>query len=168
MIAVEPGERRKELARALGASEVLDPADLEVFPAVGARADLPARPPTWFSSARARRRPWRPGSTSCARGGTLALVGAGIEHPTFDPNRFILNELKVVGSFVYDQGGFEQALDLLASDGFPTEQLIEAEDVPLDRHLGRAGGLGRGPLCRQGDGGPPPVRGAEAIPVGGT
>ena len=28
----------------------------------------------------------------------------------FDPNRFILNELSVVGSFVYDQGGFETAL----------------------------------------------------------
>ena len=48
------------------------------------------------------------------RGGTLALVGAGIEHPTFDPNRFVLNELHVVGSFIYDQGGFERALDLLA------------------------------------------------------
>ena len=66
------------------------------------------------------------------RGGTLTLVGAGIEHPAFDPNRFILNELHVVGSFVYDKGGFERALELLASDGFPNDLLIEAEDVPLD------------------------------------
>ena len=66
------------------------------------------------------------------RGGTLALVGAGIDHPAFDPNRFILNELHVVGSFIYDKGGFEQALELLASDGFPNDLLIEAEDVPLD------------------------------------
>jgi len=66
------------------------------------------------------------------RGGTLALVGAGIDHPTFDPNRFILNELHVVGSFVYDQGGFERALELLVSESFPTDLLIEADDVPLD------------------------------------
>ena len=39
------------------------------------------------------------------RGGVLVMVGAGIEHPTFDPNRMILNELHVCGSFVYDLDG---------------------------------------------------------------
>ena len=29
------------------------------------------------------------------RGGRLVLVGAGIEAPAFDPNRFILNELEI-------------------------------------------------------------------------
>ncbi len=71
------------------------------------------------------------------RGGTLALVGAGIDQPTFDPNRWILNELSVVGSFVYDLGGFADALELLASDGFPTDLIIEADDVPLDGISGR-------------------------------
>ncbi len=60
-------------------------------------------------------------------------MGAGIEHPAFDPNRFILNELHVVGSFIYDRDGFGRALELLASDSFPTDRLIEADDVPLDR-----------------------------------
>ena len=68
-----------------------------------------------------------------ARGGTLALVGAGIEGPSFDPNRFVLNELSVVGSFIYDAGGFERALALLARPDFPAELLIETEDVTLDR-----------------------------------
>ena len=49
------------------------------------------------------------------RGGTLVLVGAGIEAPSFDPNRMLLNELVVTGSFVYDADGFERALELLAS-----------------------------------------------------
>ncbi len=53
------------------------------------------------------------------------MVGAGIDHPTFDINRMILNELTVTGSFVYDLGGFERALELLASDGFPSDLLIE-------------------------------------------
>jgi threonine dehydrogenase-like Zn-dependent dehydrogenase len=60
------------------------------------------------------------------------MVGAGIEHPTFDPNRMILNELTVTGSFVYDLGGFESALELLASESFPNELLIDPTDVPLN------------------------------------
>jgi threonine dehydrogenase-like Zn-dependent dehydrogenase len=66
------------------------------------------------------------------RGGILVMVGAGIEHPTFDPNRMILNELTVTGSFVYDLGGFEQALELLASESFPNDLLIDPTDVPLN------------------------------------
>jgi D-arabinose 1-dehydrogenase-like Zn-dependent alcohol dehydrogenase len=44
----------------------------------------------------------------------------------------ILNELAVCGSFVYDLGGFEHALALLASGALPNELFIDAEDVPLD------------------------------------
>ena len=67
-----------------------------------------------------------------------------MEQPTFDPNRFILNELSVVGSFVYDLGGFDAALELLADDGFPTDLLIEADDVPLDGLSDALAGLARG------------------------
>ena len=35
------------------------------------------------------------------------MVGAGIEPPRFDPNRILLNELTITGSFVYDADGFE-------------------------------------------------------------
>jgi threonine dehydrogenase-like Zn-dependent dehydrogenase len=44
----------------------------------------------------------------------------------------ILNELHVCGSFVYDLGGFERALELLSSDSFPVDRLIDPEDVPLN------------------------------------
>ena len=84
------------------------------------------------------------GFNQLRRGGTLCLVGAGMEHPSFDPNRFILNELTVVGSFVYDLGGFEEALDLLAEDDFPTGLLIEADDVPLDGLSEALAGLAAG------------------------
>ena len=66
------------------------------------------------------------------RGGRLVLVGAGIEAPAFDPNRFILNELEICGSFVYDADGFEQALALLASGALPLSLLIDPTDVGLD------------------------------------
>lgn len=129
---VEPGERRRRLAEELGADQVFDPGELEVFP--------PWEPERISEQAAhvvlecsGKKAAMELGFHQLRRGGTLALVGAGIEAPSFDPNRFILNELHVVGSFIYDQDGFERALELLASEGFPTDRLIEAEDVPLDR-----------------------------------
>jgi threonine dehydrogenase-like Zn-dependent dehydrogenase len=131
IIAVEPGDRRKQLARDLGATLVLDPSELDVFPPweperISERAVHVVLECSGHKSA------MEAGFNQLRRGGTLALVGAGVEQPSFDPNRFILNELHVVGSFVYDQGGFEQALELLASEHFPGDLLIEDEDIPLD------------------------------------
>ncbi len=140
---VEPGERRRRLACDLGADVVLHPDDLEKFPPWEPEriAEHAAHVVLECSGKKAA---MESGFHQLRRGGTLALVGAGIEHPTFDPNRFILNELHVVGSFVYDQGGFERALDLLASDGFPTDLLIESEDVTLDRLSEALVGLAEG------------------------
>ena len=81
------------------------------------------------------------------RGGTLVMVGAGIDHPTFDINRMILNELTVTGSFVYDLGGFERALELLASDGFPCDLLIEPGAVALDGIVGALESLATGQIA---------------------
>lgn len=128
---VEPGERRRRLADELGADLVLDPTELETFPPWEPER-LSERAAHVVLECSGKKAAMELGFHQLRRGGTLALVGAGIEAPTFDPNRFILNELQVVGSFIYDQGGFERALDLLASDGFPTGLLIEADDVPLE------------------------------------
>jgi L-iditol 2-dehydrogenase len=128
---VEPNEGRRKLAGALGASEVVDPADLDVFP--------PWEPERQSSRAAhvvlecsGHRAAIEAAFSQVRRGGILVMVGAGIDHPTFDINRMILNELTVTGSFVYDLGGFEKALALLGSDGFPADLLIEAETVPLN------------------------------------
>jgi threonine dehydrogenase-like Zn-dependent dehydrogenase len=141
--AVEPAVRRRKLAEDLGADVVLDPAELEKFP--------PWEPEQISEHAAhvvlecsGKKAAMETGFHQLRRGGTLALVGAGIEAPTFDPNRFILNELHVVGSFVYDQDGFGRALELLASDGFPTDLLIEADDVPLDGLSDALVGLAQG------------------------
>jgi L-iditol 2-dehydrogenase len=132
ILAVEPGERRRQLAKDLGASEVLDPAELEVFPPWEPER-LAARGVHVVLECSGKKPAMEAGFHQLLRGGTLALVGAGMEAPTFDPNRFLLNELSVVGSFIYDKDGFEAALELLATDGFPSDLLLEAEDVPLDR-----------------------------------
>jgi (R,R)-butanediol dehydrogenase/meso-butanediol dehydrogenase/diacetyl reductase len=79
-----------------------------------------------------------------ARTGRLVLVGAGIKPPRFDPNRILLNELVITGAFCYDADGFERALELLAEPGFPTELLIEPEDVGLHELRDAIGRLGAG------------------------
>ena len=48
------------------------------------------------------------GLSQLRRGGRLVLVGAGMEPPSFDPNRMLLNELEIHGSFIYDVDGFER------------------------------------------------------------
>ena len=87
------------------------------------------------------------GFCQLARGGILVMVGAGIDHPTFDINRMILNELTVTGSFVYDLGGFERALELLASDGFPCGPPHRSRRRPAQRHRRRARGLAVGRIA---------------------
>jgi threonine dehydrogenase-like Zn-dependent dehydrogenase len=72
------------------------------------------------------------GLSQLRRGGRLVLVGAGMEPPTFDPNRMLLNELEIHGSFIYDADGFDRAIELLASGVLPVDELIDPTDVPLD------------------------------------
>jgi threonine dehydrogenase-like Zn-dependent dehydrogenase len=69
------------------------------------------------------------------RTGTLVLVGAGIVPPRFDPNRILLNELVITGACTYDDGGFDDALELLADPAFPRDLLIEPVDIELDSLL---------------------------------
>ncbi len=52
--------------------------------------------------------------------------------PTFDPNRMLLNELEICGSFVYDADGFDRAIELLSSGALPVDALVDPTDVPLD------------------------------------
>ena len=55
-----------------------------------------------------------------------------MEPPTFDPNRMLLNELEIHGSFIYDADGFERAIELLSSGALPVDALVDPTDVPLD------------------------------------
>ncbi len=127
---VEPHEGRRRLAADLGVTAIVDPEDLDVFPPWEPER-MSTRAVDVVLECSGHRAAIEAGFSQLARGGMLVMVGAGIDHPTFDINRMILNELTVTGSFVYDQGGFERALELLASDGFPSELLIDPADIPL-------------------------------------
>ncbi len=127
---VEPGQSRQQLALDLGADAVVHPESLEVFPLW--EPDRIAEDAVHVVlECSGRKSAMEAGFCQLRRGGRMVMVGAGIEPPTFDGNRMLLNELTVCGSFVYDAGGFETALELLATDGFPLELLIAPDDVPL-------------------------------------
>jgi (R,R)-butanediol dehydrogenase/meso-butanediol dehydrogenase/diacetyl reductase len=127
---VEPSAGRRSLAGALGAADVLDPAELETFEMFEPER-IATRAVHVVFECSGHKSAMEAGFQQLRRGGTMVLVGAGMRPPSFDPNRMLLNELTVRGSFVYDLGGFQQALELLASGAIPTDVLIDPTDVPL-------------------------------------
>ena len=128
ILAIEPGERRRELAAALGARTGL-PDDLDRPGHPQALVDEPADVVFEASGMRAAA---EAGLAQLRRAGTLMIVGTGMDHPRLDTNRVLLNELVVTGAFNYDAGGFEAALELMASGTLPLDLLIEAEPVGLE------------------------------------
>jgi len=60
------------------------------------------------------------------------FVGTGHEQPRVNHNRVIILELTLLGAYNYDPGGWQPALDLLASGALPVDRLIHADDVTLD------------------------------------
>lgn len=139
----EPLPLRRELAAKLGASRVVEPDALEV----------PAMPFTVIDDARqiAFECSGNPSAFGASLAqldklGTLVIVGTGMKWPRLDPNRVLLNELTITGAYTYDDDGFEQALELLASGELPTDLLIEASDVSLDGIIEAMKGLVAGRL----------------------
>jgi L-iditol 2-dehydrogenase len=126
----EPAPSRRALAEAVGATWVLDPSDLEV-PSIADPGLVIEGAVDVVLECSGKARAMEAGLAQLVRGGTLVLVGAGIEPPRFDPNRILLNELHITGAFTYDAGGFEEALALLATEGFPVEALLEPDEVGL-------------------------------------
>jgi hypothetical protein len=87
---------RRQLAADLGATEVLAPDDLETYPPWEPERISP-RAVDVVLECSGKKAAMETGFHQLRRGGTAGLVGAGIEAPSFDPNRFILNELEVTG-----------------------------------------------------------------------
>lgn len=140
---VEPSPGRQALAAAVGATTVLHPGDLQV-PTIADPGLVVDGAADVVLECSGKAAAMEAGLTQLVRGGTLVLVGAGMEYPRLDPNRILLNELVITGAFTYDQGGFEQALDLLASGAVPAAALLEPGEVPLEGLLDTMRGLAEG------------------------
>lgn len=143
VVCVEPGERRQALAATVGATEIRHPEDLDV-PSIAEPGRVVDGAVDVVLECSGKASAMEAGLAQLVRGGTLVLVGAGIEPPRFDPNRILLNELVVTGAFNYDADGFDRALELLASGGLPIDALLEPGDVPLADVLGAMRGLVEG------------------------
>lgn len=130
VVCVEPGDARRSLAAAVGASDVRRPADLEL-PTIAEPDRIVDDAVDVVLECSGTASAMEAGLAQLERGGTLVLVGAGIDPPRFDPNRILLNELVVTGAYEYGAGGFEQALALLSSNQLPVDHLLEPDDVPL-------------------------------------
>jgi threonine dehydrogenase-like Zn-dependent dehydrogenase len=143
IVVSEPHPRRRALAEALGAVAI-EPDVLVTAPSPGDIVDEPFDVALECSGHRAA---MESALGQLRRGGTLVLVGAGIHPPRFDPNRILLNELEIRGSFVYDTDGFDRALELLARPDFPTSVLLERDDVDLDGLYGALEDLADGELA---------------------
>ena len=130
VVCVEPVEIRQTLASAAGATEVRNPTELEV-PSIAEPGRIVEGAVDFVLECSGKASAMEAGLAQLVRGGTLVLVGAGIEAPRFDPNRILLNELTVTGAFTYDHDGFDRALDLLTSGVLPVSALLEPDDVPL-------------------------------------
>jgi (R,R)-butanediol dehydrogenase/meso-butanediol dehydrogenase/diacetyl reductase len=143
---VEPGIRRRRLALALGADEVLEPSELELFEVLDPET-IAARACDVVIECSGHGAAVEAAFNQVSRGGTLVLVGAGIEQPSLNPLRMILNEVTVRGSFLYDADGIDDALALLASGDLPTNLLIEPVDVPLGELVGTLRDLSSGALA---------------------
>ena len=143
---VEPGERRRQLAVDVGAAYVKVPDDLYVPSLIEPGLVVDGAVDVVFECS-GKPRAMEAGLGQLQRGGTLVLVGAGIDPPRFEPTRILLNELVITGSYEYGVDGFAQALELLASGRLPVDRLLEPDDVPLDGALDAMRKLADGTLA---------------------
>lgn len=124
----EPNPKRRELARAVGASTAVAP---DMFTPPELPMDVVATPFDVAIECSGRAEAMELALAQLQRRGTLVLSGTGMTPPAFDPNRIILNELVITGSYEYVASDYERALELLASGALPTGLLVEPDDVPL-------------------------------------
>ncbi len=143
---VEPNPTRRALAEKLGADEVLHPEVLERYPRWEPERLSPHAVDAVLECS-GKGVAMETGLHQLLRGGRLVLVGAGMDEPVLDPNRMLLNELEITGSFVYDADGFDRALELLASGALPIDVLVEGRDVGLDELPDALAGLAGGTIA---------------------
>ena len=146
IVCVEPSPMRRTLASAVGATELRVPDDLEV-PSIAEPQRIVDGACDVVLECSGAVAAMEAGLAQLRPGGTLVLVGSGIQPPRLDPNRILLNELVVTGAFNYDADGFADALDLLSSGRLPVDALLEPGDVPLAGLLDALRGLAAGRIA---------------------
>ena len=123
----EPAPGRRERAHAVGATRVVDPAELPRAP-MGRAVDAPY---TFAFECSGNARAAESALDQLDYAGTLVFVGTGHDFPRVNHNRMIVMEQTIIGAYNYDADGFASALALLASGALPLDLLIEPVDIRL-------------------------------------
>ena len=138
----EPSAVRRRQARAVGATRIVTPDELETPPL----AQTVAEPYAVAFECSGRAEAFESALGQLDAAGTLVVVGTGFEPPRINQNRMIIFELEVIGAYNYDDEGFAPAVDVLAEGRLPFDALIEPEDVPLDDVMVSMERLARGEI----------------------
>lgn len=146
IVVSEPNPGRQAVATRLGATSVVQPAALRVPTMAEPRLVIDGAVDVALECS-GRAAAMVAACAQLVRGGTLVLVGAGIESPSFDPNRILLNELVITGSYEYDAGGFDEAAALLAAGAVDVDAILEPDDISLDALLTAMKGLAGGTIA---------------------
>lgn len=145
VVVSEPNPVRRELAERLGATTVA-PAQL-VVPSIADPRHVVDGAVDAAIECSGRADAMAAASAQLVPGGTLVLVGTGLESPQFDPNRILLNELVITGSFEYDLDGMADAITLLDSGAIDVDLVTEPDDVSLSGLLPAMHGLAGGTIA---------------------
>ncbi|KAJ6139181.1 hypothetical protein N7471_005667 [Penicillium samsonianum] len=125
IIAVEVSEQRCEFALALGATEVLNPVDVDAVMQVRAlTGNVGAAVAFECSGAQA-------GLDTAIAGlrvrGTTVIVSLWEQMPTIDAFAVVFQEKHVTGAALYDDGDFEAVIDEIASGGIQPRLMITSK-----------------------------------------
>ena len=128
VVVVEPQRVRRERAKQLGASVVLDPAHDDV--AARSRQALgPLGPDVVFECAGAAGTLAQAGAL-VRRGGTVSLVGLAAQPAEIHPAAWLAQELRLVASLGYEREEFDLVQALLAEGRISSEALVSSR-APL-------------------------------------
>jgi 2-desacetyl-2-hydroxyethyl bacteriochlorophyllide A dehydrogenase len=145
VVVSEPNPLRRGLVRRLGAA-VVEPGQLEV-PSIAEPSRIVADAFDVALECSGKPAAMEAACAQLRRGGTMVLVGTGVDSPRFDTNRILLNELVLTGAFEYDQDGIGEALGLLAGGAADVSALVEPTDVGLDGLLSAMDDLSTGRIA---------------------
>lgn len=138
----EPSAVRRPQALAVGASRVVTPDSLEPPPL----AQPVAEPYAVVFECSGRASALEAGLGQLDYAGTLVVVGTGFEPPRINQNRMIIFELEIIGTYNYNDEGFQPAVDLLDRGSLPFAALIEPDNVPLSEVMVSMERLARGEI----------------------
>jgi threonine dehydrogenase-like Zn-dependent dehydrogenase len=131
VVVSEPSASRRARTVAVGARTAVAPSAL---PRPDGPVDLADEPFAAVIECSGRAEVVEHALTLLDRGATMVLVGIGGEsRPALDALRLTLSECTVTGSLDYSRAEFADAIALLAGGGLPVSDLVEPDDVPLDK-----------------------------------